>query len=446
MAEAAQSGSQRESDRWSLPHRIVFRFFFCLFVLYRFPYPISIIPKLGPVLADPYINRWNDGVTWVGAHVLHLTQPIAEASNGSGDRLFSWVEYGCFLSYSLLLTALWSVLDRKRPHYRTLHRWLMILVRFQLAQVMLGYGFTKVIKNQFPDPAPAKLLERVGDLSPMGLLWTFMGYSTSYTFFAGAGEVLGGLLLFFRRTTTLGALVIIGVMSNVVMLNFSYDVPVKLFSSHLLLMALYLVAPDARRLADVLVFNRSTSGADLRPPYRAKGLLVGGYLLKLAMLCLVVSGPVMGNFFSHQAIARQLAAHFNGVWTVQRFLRDGVEAPPLETDAGRWKSLAISWGKALQLRTMDDAIQSFGLNEEASSRLWTLTSYGKQPSLKLTYAEQDPAKLEFDPTQATAAADLTLEGTIDGAAVRIELRREDPSSFLLLSRGFHWVNEFPFNR
>ena len=30
-----------------------------------------------------------------------------------------------------------------------------------------------------------------------------MGYSTPYTLFSGAGEVLGGLLLFFRRTTTL---------------------------------------------------------------------------------------------------------------------------------------------------------------------------------------------------------------------------------------------------
>ena len=43
----------------------------------------------------------------------------------------------------------------------------------------------------------------------------------------------------------LGALIAAVVMSQIVMLNFSYDVPVKLFSMHLLLQALVLAAPDA---------------------------------------------------------------------------------------------------------------------------------------------------------------------------------------------------------
>jgi hypothetical protein len=35
-----------------------------------------------------------------------------------------------------------------------------------------------------------------------------------------------------------------------------------------------------------------------------------------------------------------------------------------------------------------------------------------------------------------------LEG--DGKAIR--LRQIDASKFLLLSRGFHWINEMPLNR
>ena len=38
------------------------------------------------------------------------------------------------------------------------------------------------------------------------------------------------------------------VMTNVVILNFCYDVPVKLYSSELLLMAVLLFAPHARRV------------------------------------------------------------------------------------------------------------------------------------------------------------------------------------------------------
>lgn len=47
---------------------------------------------------------------------------------------------------------------------------------------------------------------------------------------------------------------------NVVVLNFSYDVPVKLYSSHLLALALFLAAPEFRRLANVFLFNRTARG------------------------------------------------------------------------------------------------------------------------------------------------------------------------------------------
>ena len=56
-----------------------------------------------------------------------------------------------------------------------------------------------------------------------------MGYSRPYAIFCGLVETVGGLLLFWQRTTTLGALIVAASMANVAMLNFSYDVPVKLF-------------------------------------------------------------------------------------------------------------------------------------------------------------------------------------------------------------------------
>jgi len=42
--------------------------------------------------------------------------------------------------------------------------------------------------------------------------------------------------------------------------------------------------------------------------------------------------------------------------------------------------------------------------------------------------------------------ELALEGSLEGSAIRTLLRRRDANSFLLLNRGFHWVNEYPFNR
>jgi hypothetical protein len=39
-----------------------------------------------------------------------------------------------------------------------------------------------------------------------------------------------------------------------------------------------------------------------------------------------------------------------------------------------------------------------------------------------------------------------LKGEMDGHQVAIALRLIDRNTFLLINRGFHWVQERPFNR
>ena len=58
----------------------------------------------------------------------------------------------------------------------------------------------------------------------------------------------------------------------------------------------------------------------------------------------------------------------------------------------------------------------------------------------------DPAWKSSLVYQRPAPDRLTLEGTLEGHKVRASLHRVDESKFLLLTRGFHWVNEDPFNR
>jgi len=136
---------------------------------------------------------------------------------------------------------------------------------------------------------PDRMMQPYGDSSPMGLLWTFMGASPGYQMFAGAAEVVGGLLLLFRRTTLLGALVVAAVMSNVFAMNVFFDVPVKLYSFHYLLLAILLTLPDLPRLISLFVANTPAPARDLRPCWHAfpRGstlLSVIKFLLIAAML------------------------------------------------------------------------------------------------------------------------------------------------------------------
>jgi hypothetical protein len=148
------------------------------------------------------------------------------------------------------------VADQKPPEHDRLYGALRVIARMFVAERLIRYGAIKVIPAQFPYPDLHRLIEPFGSASPQELLWTFIGSSPTYSMFLGGVEMLAGILLFFPRTILLGSLISFLSMVQVCVLNFCYDVSVKLFSLHLLAMTVFLVAHDARRLMDLLLLNR----------------------------------------------------------------------------------------------------------------------------------------------------------------------------------------------
>jgi hypothetical protein len=41
---------------------------------------------------------------------------------------------------------------------------------------------------------------------------------------------------------------------------------------------------------------------------------------------------------------------------------------------------------------------------------------------------------------------LILDGNMDSHKMHMQLELVDLNKFLLVSRGFHWIQEYPFNR
>jgi hypothetical protein len=41
---------------------------------------------------------------------------------------------------------------------------------------------------------------------------------------------------------------------------------------------------------------------------------------------------------------------------------------------------------------------------------------------------------------------VVLTGVVEGKNIRAKLRSLDANGFLINQRGFHWINEVPFNR
>jgi hypothetical protein len=270
----------------------------------------------------------------------------------------------------------------------------------------------------------------------MGLVWTFMGASVAYNVFTGLGELTGGLLLVFRRTTLLGALVCIGVMTNVVMLNFSYDVPVKLYSAHLLLMAVFLAAHDLRRLANVLVLNRPAEPAEDRPLFQRRWLHLGTKVLGVLFVGYLTFTSLQFSYKQAQTYSAAEAAKspLYGLWNVEELVVDGKVRPPLVTDANRWRRVMFTGGNRMSFQLMSDSRERYNVEIDPQKRTLAFTKRD-DPSWKstLSYARPQP-KL------------LVMQGTFDGRQVRARLRQGEIPKFLLTTRGFHWINERPFNR
>lgn len=443
-------------EPWPVPLRWAFRFIFVYFVLYCFPEPLNLVPGFEPV--DSWLNeRWRRFIPWVGEHVLHLPERITIFPAGSGDTTFNYVEVLCLVVFAAVGTLAWSgaaMLMPKPPreHHR-LHRWFSFYLRWVLGMALISYGVVKVIKLQFPDLDIGRLTQPYGESSPMGLLWTFMGASTPYTCFAGVSEIVPGVLLLFRRTALLGALLGAAVMLNVVLLNFCYDVPVKLYSSHLFIMSCLIALPDAGRLWRVVVLNRPSAPAPERRLFETRRL----DLALTGVKALIVVATLWMQFADSIEQRRQMLDTSGqpaivGTYSVERFSENGVERPMLMSDGTLWKRAALrvvpggSGGPSENLLFMVRKVGGESLRfaarwDQAAGELRLTPWRGGGPPPD---GEPAPApevlRCEMNDTR------LTMEGTVGGSEVRAEMTRMDGKDFLLLNRGFHWINETPFNR
>ena len=170
---------------------------------------------------------------WASVNVFHITGVGAHFHpTGSGDTAVQWVEQLIFLLFAvggaLLWTAIAALRSSKRTEYQTLYAWLRFLLRLTCAMFMFNYGLDKLLPSQMQPPSMAILNEPVGNMSPMTMLWSLIGLNPGYEVVCGAAEVIGGVLLLFRRTALAGALLASFVLTNVLLYNMFFDVPVKL--------------------------------------------------------------------------------------------------------------------------------------------------------------------------------------------------------------------------
>jgi uncharacterized membrane protein YphA (DoxX/SURF4 family) len=425
----ASGGSRRTG--WRPATRVAFRFCVLYLALYTlagqifggvFPYP-GFVPALG--------TRWplREITLWVAEHVFGGTPPFAYAGT-SGDTFFHWVQTALLLAAAIVGTALWSAIDSRRVHYERLHTWFRLYLRFALAAQMFYYGMAKVIPTQFPPPALVTLVRPVGDLSLTDLLWVFVGASTPYQMFAGWAEMLAGLLLVVPQTTTLGALVALADMMQVFVLNITYDFGLKQISFHLILISLLLLAPDLRRVANVLVLNR------VAEPSAQPSLFRTAVANRLALLVQICFGVFLLAMFANLSLRFYVSeggtgaprSPLRGIWNVERLAIDGdVRLPLLNDYDRRWRRVIFDFTDRMFFQRWDDSYAAYGVSIDEARRLLALTK-GTSRNWRAVFTYERPTSDR-----------LILEGEMDGYRIRAELQLVRRDTFRLLNSDFRWV-------
>lgn len=386
------------------------------------------------MLASKYSDIYPPLVSWVGRNLLGIADPIVNKVTGSGDTLYDWVWYLVVILLTLLIGTIFTVADRRRKSYRKLYGWFLLILTYYLAYNLFSYGIIKMFNLQFSPPGLSRLFQTYGQSSPMRLVWTFIGASSTYTIFAGASETIAAILLLFRRTRMVGAMMAFGVMFNVFMLNMSYDIPVKLFSLQLVVISVYLFAQDWRRLFTFFFTDKSVAAPARRPLVKSKvgwRIMVGVQVLFGAF---IISITVYGAKQSQEQYGSgSPKSELYGVYNVEHFVMNGDTILDRLSDTVRWKRVIFDSPKFTPITLMNDHDKYYGTEIDTTAQTLTFTPRGE---------DKDGFLFSYDQSDEH----LYLEGVMATDTLKVHLKPYDLSRFGLLNRGFHWVNEVPYNR
>src|SRR5882724_324494 len=273
---------------WSKTKKIFFRFGFlsiALLILFKPNQSYTI------GLYNFYIHPFIAPIQWMAKHILHISYPVQfyDGSDGGADDLFDYLSLLTAFILSVAGTVLWTLLDKRRKHYRVLHYWFTAILRYYLALSMFQYGSAKLVMLQFREASPYQLSEPFGMSSPMGLAWEFFGYSRVYNYFLGIGELTAAVLLLFRRTVRLGAIIMLVVTVNVMVLNYCYDIVVKEVSTILAVMSLILLLQDYSHHAAFFIHHRQTEPLHLfKPSFKKKWINTSLNVSKYAIIAFAI--------------------------------------------------------------------------------------------------------------------------------------------------------------
>ena len=434
---------------WAIHKRFVLRcvaLFTLLAVLTTYD-PLNVIPFCGPWISSRIDSPLVAASTWIGVHVFHVSGVAAtQHPTDSRDTALGWIAMLLVALASLLFAMVWSALDANRHHDRRLAIWARYILRFFLAFVMIRYGIFKIFPLQMSRPSLAVLNEPLGQSSPMTLLWTLVGLSPAYQIGSGVLEAMSGVLLLFRRTALVGALIAFIVMANVTLLNLCFDVPVKLGALLITFALAVIIAPDVPPLLRFFLKHAKAELSSVWSPqwHRQSSRNIALALQTIYILCaLYFFVPPAYSGARQEAANRRAPSTLTGGWRVEsaQVFRNGQssDAPVLTAEGFPMTAIYFEPDGRAMARSSDGRLWRAGATVDAPHHSVSLYSgyfEGVRFDATYTYSQIDSDHMRLEPGGEDKAAHSTL----------LLARMPEPHDYPLLQTPFRWVHEWALER
>jgi hypothetical protein len=399
-----------------------FVFVFCILYILFFPVPYYYFPNLGGLLS-PVLYPFID---WTASQA-GITGPFTHElwSDSTGHYVFT----GLLLIFSLIISITLAAILKKEISPK-LKYWFYTFLSYYLALMLLKYGADKIFKHQFYLPEPNTLFTPVGQLTPDMLFWSTMGSSYSYTVFSGIIEIIPALFLLFRKTRLAGILITFAVMLNVVMINFGFDVTVKLFSLFLLFLTLVLLAPYCAPIYHFFTSGEKTAIVFKGYEPDSKKKLLRYTVLKTCVIGLFLYEST-GFYFETGNLNDDLAPRheLHGAYEVYLFTDMGKIIPASMSYPGRFRRIFFHRRNYFIVQTMDDHFIDYKVDLDEKNKTITL----KNSSLP---AHQN---LSAQLTYKIKENDLVLYGYFFDSYITLYSRKIDLQQLPLLREKIHWT-------
>lgn len=388
---------QTPKKPWNTWQKFSFRFFFLFFGLTSLFcwinnvfFAWSAVAKASVEDLYPIFKPLSGLFYWLDKHFYHTGYDPKSQVSFPIDNHFGVIFYLTLFFLSIIAAIAWSILDKKRTNYNRLFYWFNVYLRYTLAIVILGYGIDKVIPVQMPHPRTIDMMRLFGNQSREDLLWKFMGVSPGYMLFTGSCEILAALLLFSRRTAVFGYLFVLGVLTNVVALNWFYNISVKLFSSLLWLYAFYLLAPWLARIVQFFFSGTAVAVPQQQHTFQKKWQ---NYLLTAAMVLVPLISLALESLRDVKAYQGEITSvRKEKMYNVTAFVTKDTIAP----DSIRWRRVLFVYDNYVVFYNMKDKEDWYQYEVDSLKRTLTLHALNSTVIKKLQYAYPSAGKLQLN--------------------------------------------------